>query len=222
MHPQTMTVRTKKLGVLIYDARIANRRTQEECAKAIGVSPEVLRSFEAGEAAPSLPQLEVLAFYLDVPLSQFWSSQSLSENQPPQPDHAQLLTIRQRLIGAMLRQSRMAANLTAKDLAEKSGSSEDDLRAYEMGEKPVPLPMLEAFSACMGMRVEDFFDKSGPVGQWRKEQDAVGKFLDLPTSLQDFVCKPVNRPYVELALKLSELSVERLRAIAEGLLEITY
>jgi hypothetical protein len=50
----------------------------------------------------------------------------------------------------------------------------------------------------------------------------VGKFLDLPAPLQDFVCKPVNRPYVELALKLSELSVERLRAIAEGLLEITY
>jgi hypothetical protein len=74
----------------------------------------------------------------------------------------------------------------------------------------------------MGMRVEDFFDKSGPVGQWRKEQDAVGKFKDLPANLQDFVCKPVNRPYVELALKLSELSVERLRAIAEGLLEITY
>jgi transcriptional regulator with XRE-family HTH domain len=169
MHPQIMTVRTKKLGVLIYDARIANRRTQEECAKAIGVSPEVFRTFEAGEASPSLPQLEVLAFYLDVPLSQFWSSQSLSENQPLQPDHTRLLTIRQRLIGAMLRQSRLAANLTAKDLAEKCGSNEDELRAFEMGEKPIPLPLLEAFTACMGMRVEDFFDKSGPVGVWRKE-----------------------------------------------------
>lgn len=217
-----MTVRAKKLGVLIYDARLANRRSPEECAKAIGVSADAYRSFEAGEASPSLPQLEVLAFFLDVPLDHFWGSQSISETQPPQPDHARLLAIRQRLVGATLRQARMNANLTPKDLVEKSGATEEDIRSYELGEKPVPLPILEAFAGCIGLQVEDFFDKGGPVGLWRKEQDAVVKFLELPPTLQDFVCKPVNRPYVELALRLSELSVERLRAIAEGLLEITY
>ena len=39
--------------------------------------------------------------------------------------------------------------------------------------------------------------------------------------LQGFVCKPINRPYLELAVRLSEMSVEKLRGVAEGLLEIT-
>jgi hypothetical protein len=39
--------------------------------------------------------------------------------------------------------------------------------------------------------------------------------------MQSFVCQPVNRPYLELAMKLSDLSREKLRAVAEGLLDIT-
>jgi hypothetical protein len=34
--------------------------------------------------------------------------------------------------------------------------------------------------------------------------------------------KPVNEPYIALAKKLSELPANKLRSIAEGLLEITY
>jgi hypothetical protein len=48
------------------------------------------------------------------------------------------------------------------------------------------------------------------------------KFLDLPPEVQQFVAKPVNRPYLELAMRLSDLSAEKLRAVAEVLLEITY
>jgi hypothetical protein len=39
--------------------------------------------------------------------------------------------------------------------------------------------------------------------------------------LLEFVSKPVNRPYLELAQRLSKTNVENLRAVAEGLLEIT-
>jgi hypothetical protein len=33
---------------------------------------------------------------------------------------------------------------------------------------------------------------------------------------------PVNRPYLELAMKLSSMSRDKLRAVAEDLLDITY
>jgi len=36
-----------------------------------------------------------------------------------------------------------------------------------------------------------------------------------------FVLKPINLPYLELAKRLSEMSVDKLRDVAEGLLEIT-
>jgi hypothetical protein len=70
--------------------------------------------------------------------------------------------------------------------------------------------------------VEQFYDKHGPIGKWRSQQGNYHKFLDLPPDIQQFVCKPVNRPYLELAMRLSELSAEKLRAVAEVLLEITY
>jgi hypothetical protein len=53
------------------------------------------------------------------------------------------------------------------------------------------------------------------------EQKVLQDFLQLPPELQSFVCKPVNQPYLELALSLSGLSKERLRFVAESLLEIT-
>jgi hypothetical protein len=43
----------------------------------------------------------------------------------------------------------------------------------------------------------------------------------MPVDLQTFVSKPINRPYLELAQRLSEMSVDKLRSVAEGLLEIT-
>jgi hypothetical protein len=70
--------------------------------------------------------------------------------------------------------------------------------------------------------MEFFMDQTGVIGEWKMKQQAVQKYLELPKELQDFVSKPVNRPYLELALRLSGLSVEKLRAVAEGLLEITY
>ena len=46
-------------------------------------------------------------------------------------------------------------------------------------------------------------------------------FKEMPPELQAFVAKPINLPYLELAQRLSEMSVDKLRAVAEGLLEIT-
>jgi len=53
------------------------------------------------------------------------------------------------------------------------------------------------------------------------DQKGIQQFLELPHELQDFVCQPVNRPYLELALKLSSMPTDKLRSVAEGLLDIT-
>jgi transcriptional regulator with XRE-family HTH domain len=64
------TIRTKKLGVLIRDARLSARRNAQECAEAIGVRTGIFRAYEEGSKAPSLPELESLVYYLDLPLDQ--------------------------------------------------------------------------------------------------------------------------------------------------------
>jgi len=96
------------------------------------------------------------------------------------------------------------------------------LKAYEMGEKPIPLPELEGLVALLGGQIESMFDQTGSIGKWMTQQKAIQDFLELPPELQNFVSKPVNRPYLELAKKLSDMSTDKLRSVAEDLLDITF
>ena len=218
-----ITLRTKKLGVLIRDARIAARRGIDECAKAIGVTKGIFRAYEEGRRAPSLPELEILVYYLNLPIDHFWGKSSISSEAPPtEPiDLPQLVELRQRMIGALLRQERNHASISIKALTQETGIGGARIKGYELGERPIPLPELEALLVVLGSRIETFFDQSGPVGEWMTDQKAIQQFLELPRELQAFVCQPVNRPYLELALKLNSMPTDKLRSVAEGLLDIT-
>ncbi|WP_299026445.1 helix-turn-helix transcriptional regulator [uncultured Thermanaerothrix sp.] len=221
---QRIRLRAKKLGLLLRDARLARHRSTALCAQAIGCSVEEYEAMEAGQLAPSLPQLEVLALYLDIPLEHFWGNRVLSETAPPLPleNLPTLLGLRQRMIGTYLRLARQQRNLTQGELARRVGLDEGTLEQYETGARPIPLPELELIANALDLRLEDLFDQRGPVGEWRLRRQAVQQFLELPEELQAFIRKPVNRPYLELAMRLSELSADKLRAVAESLLEITY
>lgn len=218
-----ITIREKKLGVLIRDARTAERRSIKECADAIGIKPGLFRAYEEGRRAPSLPELEALVFFLKIPISQFWGTETLSDTPAPleHEDITRLIALRHRMIGALIRQERTNANMSIRHLSAETGISQPRLKAYELGEKIVTVPELESILTVMGSRIETFFDQSGPVGEWMSSQQAMQKFTDLPAELKDFVCQPVNRPYLELAMKLSSMSRDKLRSVAEGLLDIT-
>lgn len=222
---QILKIRNKKLGLLIFDARKSMRRSIEECADALGVSAEQFQEFENGTRAPSLPQLELLALSLNIPLEHFWGRRSLSESAPQEEalqEKDRLLLLRNRVIGTNLRLARNNANFSYKEIFEKTGITEEKLKQYESGSLAVPVPELELLCSLLEMPLEKFHDQHGPIGKWRAQQGNVQKFLDLPPDIQQFACKPVNRPYLELAIRLSELSAEKLRAVAEVLLEITY
>jgi transcriptional regulator with XRE-family HTH domain len=220
---QLIQIRNRKIGALMCDARSAARRSQAECALVMGVTPEEYDPFEKGITSPSLPQLEIMAYYLGIPLEQFWSNKTVSDKKGPDAAKNELLKrLRDRIIGVKLRQSRDQANFTISQLSALTSISEDAIKAYELGQEPVPLPELEILSKALELRIETLFDRNGPIGSWRSEQEAVKKFLELSPEIQSFVCLQVNRPYLQLAMKFSEMSVEKLRVVAESLLEITY
>ena len=222
MNNAQITIREKKLGLLIRDARLAERRSIKECADAIGVKPGLFRAYEEGRRAPSLPELETLVYYLKLPISQFWGREIRSDSSSIESlDTVRLIALRQRMIGALLRQERNNVNMSIRHLAIETGIKQARLNSYELGEHAIPVPELESILSVLGSRIETFFDQNGPVGQWMTSQRAMQKFLELPDEMQNFVCQPVNRPYLELAMKLSDMSREKLRSVAEGLLDIT-
>jgi transcriptional regulator with XRE-family HTH domain len=222
INPILKIIRAKKLGILMRDAREKSGKSAEACALALGISIEELESIEAGGRPPTLPELELFAFYLDVPLEHFWENEllnSVDRNRLEDPE--QIKQIRQKAIGNLIQQSRNAAALSIEDLAQQAGIPLSSLDAYEQGEAAIPLPELEALAMVLNSSIDEFEDHQGPVGKWDGGKQSVGGFLGLSPELQDFISKPVNQPYLELAVRLSELNVEKLRALGEGLLEIT-
>lgn len=218
-----MTLRAKKLGLLLRDAREATGKGKAETGAAIGVSASTITSMEAGKRSPSLPELEFLCYYLDLPLEHFWTEDMIS-SEPGLLDDVHIehsLSLRDRSVGRMLERARLSANFTPKDVREKTGISSARLKKYESGDSPTPMPELEILARMYHLTVPDFVDPGTVVGSYLLAQRAAQDFRKLPLDVQAFVSKPVNRPYLELAMKLSGMSAEGLREVAEGLLEIT-
>jgi len=220
---QMMQIRSRKLGVLIYDSRIANRRGAEECAEAMGVSLDEYRSFEGGKASPSLPQLELLAVYLNMPLEHYWGRQAMSTRASEQnaEDKKRILSLRNKVIGASLRLARSNQQIELTTLARESGLSEDALTRYELGEAPIPLAELETLAGLLQTPLSTFYDHHGPISKSRAPQSPQAP-QHLSPELQQFIARPINQPYLEIALRLSEMPVDKLRALAESLLDITF
>jgi transcriptional regulator with XRE-family HTH domain len=224
INPIEITLRAKKLGVLLRDARKVTCHTIEECAKAIGVAPGEYEAFEFGEASPSLPQLELLAYFLRIPVEHLWSDHLL----PPEEKSLEnvnlefLMGLRQRMIGATIRKMRMEKQFTLLEFAIRTGISQDILEDFELGKRAIPFAELESISTSLGYPIKDFMDRHGPIGSWFAEQRQARDFQGMSSELRDFVVKPVNFPYIALAKRLSEMNVDRLRTIAETILEITY
>lgn len=216
-------IRTKKLGLLIRGARTYAGKSVAECASYLGVPITRFEAYELGEESPSLPEIENLAEYLDVDFSYFLGGSLLSNKveNPPAIDIQSMVALRQRIIAVLLKQLRLQKGITLEALSEASGLPVERLNAFELGELPVALPELEIVSELLGTSADHFLDPKGSVGVKFAHQKLVEALMDLPQELREFVSKPVNRPYLELAQRLSEVSVEKLRSVAEGLLEIT-
>ena len=223
INPLSSTLRAKKLGVLLRDARLSSGRSLAECASWLGISSDQYEHYELGEQSPSLPELEILSFYLQVPVEHFWEQESttIGKKAINPADLVRLSGLRRRTIGALLRQARLQSGLSMEQLAAEMGTDADKMRAYELGEDPLPLPVLEAMADRLGRPIKDFQDQRSSVGTWADRQRALDIIAELPPELQTFISKPVNRPYLELAQRLSEMSVEKLRAVGEGILDIT-
>lgn len=216
-------LRKRILGVLIRDARLAAERTIEECAQVVGVTPETFQFWEYGEESPSLPQLEILAYAIDVPVSHFWASETLAAKEEARKvSTADFYPLRDRIIGALLRRARKEARLSLHDLAARVGIPEDQIEAYEFGQEPVPLTVLASLATAANVGLEYFLEDTSRVGAQLLMEEDFKYFSEMPVEMRRFVVQPVNRSYIELAMRLSRMSVEELRGIAEGILNITY
>lgn len=213
--------RAKKLGALIAEARAHDGRTVEDCAAILGLSPPQFRDAENGNYVVSLPQLEVLAIYLDVPMAHFWGTYTLPEAE--RRDYGALLALRHKIVGGLLRQARLDAGRSVEEVAAEIAVSPEQIEAYEIGGEQIPYLHLEKLAGYLAVPMDYFVDDDrGPLGRHEAQQRLMQRFRELPPEMRAFVAQPVNMPYLKTARRLSEMDAERLREIAASLLEITY
>jgi transcriptional regulator with XRE-family HTH domain len=231
--PERITLRRKILGVKIRHARTKAGLGLKEAGQALGVSPEAVSEIELGRLPVSLPHLEVLALIFNVPVAYFWSDEPIKEADLDFPTQ-EAIALRQRIIGALLRKARIERGRSQEQLANLLGIPVSKISDYEFGRTPIPLQELEALIEHLNLSLDYFLDQSLPFSASApadNKQEGNGhtmaptELTDLPQlspEVREFLSNPANLLYVNIAMKLSELSADTLRALAEGLLEVTY
>lgn len=213
--------RARYLGTLIAEARENAGVLAGDCAQALGLSAEAYELAEQGKLDLSLPQLEVLAMVLRVPMAYFWRGEQLPKT--PETDFVTYLALRQRIVGVSLRQARLDAGWSVERLADEADLSGEQVEAFERGDEPIPYLMLASLADLLDVSLNDFtLEQDGPLGRHERALARRQNFQDLPEDVQAFVAEPSNLIYLQTAMRLSVMDVDRLRAIAEGILDITF
>lgn len=221
---EKLILRRKMLGVKIRLARTRAGLGLAEVARALGVSSDFIADVEFGQRDVSLPQLEVMAFLFNIPVVYFWSDDSLEEVDWDFPT-LKAMALKRRIIGVLLRQARTEAGRSQEDLATFLGVPAAQISNYEYGLSDIPLQQLEKMAEYLNVSQVYFIDEGispRKTGGQAVTLDEIAQFSQLPKEVREFLLNPANLLYLNIAIRLSGLSAETLRGLAEGLLEVTY
>ena len=218
-------LRTKKISLFMRQAREKSAQTVDNCAYWLNINREEYLAMEGSTASPSLPQLESLAYFLNTSFGFLLNGPDKEEAKSSfsQDVNINFLNLRNHVIAALLKQHRLEKDFTLEQFSQMTAIPVDVLEAYEDGSTPVPVVTLENLIDALDVPLDKFFAIAGPLGHPSAANNTVSSPLeDLPDEMREFISKPVNRPYLDLALRLSKMEADKLRSIAASLLEITY
>ncbi|MCY4466447.1 MAG: hypothetical protein OXE46_13015 [Chloroflexi bacterium] len=195
------SLRAKIVGVLLRKVRLAAECAPEECADFLQVTPEQYEAWETGEAAPSLPELELLSSYM--------------QGRPIPARQDDYLLLRQRIIGVLLQKARLAADA---DVAQTIVQPER-LSAYELGECATPMTDLCTLAQALGLELSAFLEAPEtrrPIATISGAQS----IDDSTTALNDFAADRQNAAFIRLAMAFRHIRADDLHRIADALFAI--
>ena len=220
---EALALRRKILAVLLLGARLKAGKTKKDCAAALGVSPATYAAYEDGRSDLSLPELEILANYLKMPVTAFFDRPEQLVAADPELPREQIVQLRQRIIGALLRKARVERGKSPAELAEVAGVSPQRLNEYEFGLRAIPLPQLQALAEALDTPLAYFIDEGvGVIGEQELVRHQFDRFSELPDDVRRFIVNPTNISYLRVAQRLSDMTTQQLRGIAAAILDITY
>lgn len=230
MDSQLSSLKMKKMGMKLAMARQNYGHSFTDLSRETGIDSVALTAFEQGTASPSLPQLESLATTYGLPIDELISDKPLEMKK--KSFNTIVLVKREklhdRMIGLQLKKNRLDQHISIETLAQSCGFTPSEMESFETGLSSIPFLVLVSLCHELGISYE-LFTSTKPKLQAESKQaeepqhqiPTQNPISDLPEELLEFINKPVNLPFVELAQKMSQMDAKKLRQIAESILEIT-
>jgi transcriptional regulator with XRE-family HTH domain len=218
MQLETVVLQRKIVGVLIRAAREKARRTTAQVAQRLGVTRGRVRALERGARAITLPELELLALYLQTPLSFFVSGETMLEEAVPPQLTAEEMRTRRALIGAKLKQARLAAGKSKEECARAIERKPGAISRYERGASDIPLAELDALVRLLNVNLYYFIERQQDAGS--ADVLDLEKLARMPKEVRTFALDAANLPYLRMAMKFRDFPTERLQELGEILLVV--
>jgi transcriptional regulator with XRE-family HTH domain len=223
VEPEEIAARRQMLGALMQGIRAKQGKSKQDCAQAMNVTVATYTAYEEGRRDATLPELELLAYSMKVPVRLFFERPERLLADDPLVPAEKVIALRQRIIGALLRQARQDKSRSAKELAARLGVTMRRISDYELGRKPMPLSQLQEAADMLGVPMSYFIDEGvGPIGEQELLRSQFEKFTELPDDVRKFIVNPTNISYLRVAQRLSDMTTEQLRNLAASILDITY
>ena len=219
MKSDAVVLQLKIIGVLMRAAREKAHRTVNEVAVRLGVTPTRVRQYERGAREITLPELEDLALFLQIPLSFFLGGEATIEREAPSPPSPAQARARRAALGAKLKQARLAAGKTREECALAIGRKAATVGRYELGATHLPITELEALAQFLQVNLYYFVQDKAASGGDAGLMD-LEKLARLPKEVRAFVLDSNNLPYLRMAMKFGDLPTDRLQELGEILLVV--
>ena len=220
---EKMVTHQQALGALMQTVRAQTGKSKRNCAEAMGISVATYTAYEEGRRDITLPELELFANVCNTAARRLLETPETPISEAPYVPPDKLVPLRQRIIGASLRQVRQEKGKTLKDLAQHMGVSSRRVADYELGRLPIPLTRLQAAAEVLNIPISYFINEGfGLIGEQELLHSQFDKFSELPEELRRFVANPTNVSYLRVAQRLADLTTEQLRNLAAAILDITY
>jgi len=212
----------EKIIEQIKQVRTRKQQSIHNCAMILDISKVNYLKFENGEKPLSLPEIELLATYLGIPL------QNLFDEGPVKDDSLIILqdevqpqyrNLRQKMIRAKMNAEKANKGLSLEDLHQETGIPLESLKFYENGDLPIPIHHLIKISKVLSLPMDAFFNQEIMAESRASQQKSQPNWQQEYPESDDEKRISAGEAHSPLEIAISMLPIEDQAAMAKSLLE---
>jgi len=201
--------------------RKSERRSEADCAVVLGISEDAYHLIERGERSLTLPELELLALFLNAKIDTF-----LEDNLTSQPKQAlfsnkiraHYKTLRDKMIRARLAMIRENEEISLEELANSAQIPLNHLRNYCQENSFIPLNDLVKISETLGIPLETLSEL--PIDSANKQETTLVLDQDAGvTEVESQEKETRDDPFEDILAAFRTIHIQDQAIIAKTILE---